>query len=968
MRKLLHLSIYAFLILTTMSLTKAQNDDIHQKVVKNILENYFLSYNSKNSDLQGRISVSKFDVDARNKVFTVYVNSAFAMQDFSNSDVKKIYRKIAHLLPKPYNKYQIKVVTNGCAIEELTPDFKYNEKDIPDMWEGIEYSGNPWISNVSRPNKITHGLYNKHISLWASHGMFYDQKKAQWRWQRPNLFGTTEDLFTQTIVVPYLIPMLENAGANVFTPRERDYQTEEIIIDNDGSDKSHYKEYNDKYAWISCPGKGFSYHPGIYNNGENPFTAGTARMAKATSKMKNVSAVAYQPDFSSSAAYAVYVSYPSTPQNVSDAEYIVYHKGEQTSFRVNQKMGNATWVYLGTFEFDKGCNIYNRVVVTNHSSEKGFVTTDAVRFGGGMGNIQRGGTVSKMPRCLEGARYTAQWYGAPASVYNGKNGTDDYSDDINTRSLMTNWLGGGSVYMPSLHGKNVPIELSLAVHSDAGYSMYSDSIIGSLSICTTKFNDGKLNCGISRLMSKDFAQSLQSNIHRDLSHTYKKWTCRGLYDKNYSETRLPEVPSAIIETLSHQNFGDMLLGHDPNFKFTLARAIYKTILRFVNHQHARPYIVQPLTPNNFRTEILNNKKVRLSWTAVNDELEPTATPTSYKVYTSTNNSGFDNGQIVSTTSYTFDVEPNVLYNFRITAVNRGGESFPTETLSAYCVPISKKTIMVINGFDRLSAPANMNNATMQGFDLNADPGVAYGLTTGWNGKQQIFSKSRTGIEGPSGLGYSGDEMAGQFFMGNDFNQVRTHAEAIAESKRYNIVSCSKDAIESGMVKLTDYDCIDLIFGLQKKDGHALKYYKTFTTTMRKQLSEYVANHGRLLVSGAYIGEDMQSGDEQEFVSNVLKANYLNNDLTSYETIRGLGMNFDIHRIANKEHYAATSVDILQSVQPAFCAMQYEDGQSAAVAYSGNDYRSFSVGFPIECIKDRHQRTLVLTGILDFLMK
>ena len=42
-------------------------------------------------------------------------------------------------------------------------------------------------------------------------------------------------------------------------------------------------------------------------------------------------------------------------------------------------MGGGTWVYLGTFAFDKGCNIYNRVVLTNHSKRRGFVTADAVR-------------------------------------------------------------------------------------------------------------------------------------------------------------------------------------------------------------------------------------------------------------------------------------------------------------------------------------------------------------------------------------------------------------------------------------------------------------------------------------------------------------------------------------------------------------------------------------------------------------
>lgn len=152
---------------------------------------------------------------------------------------------------------------------------------------------------------------------------------------------------------------------------------------------------------------------------------------------------------------------------MTDAKYIVYHKGEATEFSVNQRMGGGTWVYLGTFDFDKGCNTLNRVVVTNQASKRGVVTSDAVRFGGGMGNILRGNNSSGMPRCLEGARYYAQWAGAPYHVYGGRKGANDYADDINTRSLLTNWLGGGSPYMPALQGKKVPIELSLAVHSDA---------------------------------------------------------------------------------------------------------------------------------------------------------------------------------------------------------------------------------------------------------------------------------------------------------------------------------------------------------------------------------------------------------------------------------------------------------------------------------------------------------------------
>ena len=151
-------------------------------------------------------------------------------------------------------------------------------------------------------------------------------------------------------------------------------------------------------------------------------------------------------------------------------------------------------------------------------------------------------------------------------------------DSINTRSLMSNWVAGGSCYVPTKQGLRVPIELSLAVHSDAGFHKDGQSIFGSLAICTTSFNDGRLSSGISRMTSKSFADLLLTGVNRDLSSTYGSWSRRDLYDRNYSETRLPEVPSAILETLSHQSFPDMKLALDPNFRFTMARSIYKLSL------------------------------------------------------------------------------------------------------------------------------------------------------------------------------------------------------------------------------------------------------------------------------------------------------------------------------------------------------------------------------------------------------
>lgn len=932
----------------------------------NILKTYVLQNRAKKVIFPSQPYLVSYNLDDRRRTLNVQLSPSFAAQDFTASSVRFYYKRLAKALPRPYNKYKLTIIAGGLPIEQLVAGSKC-EKGMPNAWGKTEYEGAPWVMNDSRPYFVSHGLFDRHLSLWASHGRYYDAKKDRWKWQRPNLFGTTEDLFTQTIVIPYLIPMLENAGAVVFTPRERDWQKNEVIVDNGGRG---YVEDSGKETWKTAQEKGFAYHAGTYRDGENPFTQGTARAVKATKKA-DVSWASYQPNIPQGGKYAVYVSYQSLKNSVSDAQYIVMHKGKRTVFKVNQQMGGGTWVYLGTFDFDRGNNEFNRVVVTNSSSESGVVTTDAVRFGGGMGNIERGGSCSGMPRCLEGARYSAQWAGAPYSVYSSKNGCDDYGDDINVRSNMTNWLAGGSTYVPTLEGKKVPIELSLAVHSDAGYTTVNDSIIGSLAICTTSFNDGRLNSGVSRMVSHDFADSLLTGLQRDISGKYRKWTRRYLWDRNYSETRKPEVPSAIIETMSHQNFADMRRGLDPNFRFTLARSLYKTILRFVNGNHSVPSVVQPLPVSNFRIERNSSGGLRLSWIAEKDEQEPTAVPTSYIVYTSEDGMGFDNGTVVYTSSFDFEAKKGVNYCFKVTALNRGGESFPSETLAAYLSKSAHaKDILVVDGFSRLSGPAVVDDYSRQGFDLGSDIGVSYGLTAGWNGRQQCFDKSRAGSEGEGSLGYCGDELAGRFIMGNNRDGSVCHVKDVAMSGAYNVVGCSLEALDNNLVKLDHYNLVDIAFGLQRNDGHSLVVYKTFSETLQSKLRSYAKSGGRILVSGAYVGSDMTQPHERSFMSDVLKTTFTGTDTNAGNNmVDGLGLSFDIIRQINDRHFAATSVDRIAACDGrSFAAMRYQDGSTAGVAYDGTDYKSFVMGYPYECINNVRTRQQVMKGLLGFLLK
>ena len=246
------------------------------------LQDYFRKYKPKRTRLTQSPRMLEYQLDNTTKTLIITADEFFAAQEFTPEITEHIYKKVKGELPKPYRDYQITIMTNGMTIDELIPNRLSQNADKSRLWGDINYDGEPWVKNISQPVKFTHGLQGRHLSLWASHGRFYDQKRGYWRWQRPKLFGTTEDLFTQTIVVPYLIPMLEQSGAIVFTPRERDWQKEEIIVDNDGS-KRNYIEVAVHGKWQQTSLPGFAWHSGTYSDGENPFEAGSARITKTTS-------------------------------------------------------------------------------------------------------------------------------------------------------------------------------------------------------------------------------------------------------------------------------------------------------------------------------------------------------------------------------------------------------------------------------------------------------------------------------------------------------------------------------------------------------------------------------------------------------------------------------------------------------------------------------------------------------------
>lgn len=902
------------------------------------------------------------------KKVTLFANEALEDIPFREYNVSELYASIAPLFP---NASKIVILTRDTDIESLIPEYDRKGRPNKKRLYSIKESKYPLTRSLSTPHEIKNGLQNRHIALWQSHGLYYAQTAHRWEWQRARMFGTVEDLFTQSFVLPYLTPMLENAGATILIPRERDTQIHEIIIDNDRSTPgSEYKELDGEKAWSDGEKAGFGHIQATYTNGENPFTQGTYRQTVTQRKGKE-SLIEWIPEIPESGNYAVYASYQSFPNSTEQALYTIHHAGGETTIAVNQTMGGGTWIYLGNFKFTAYGKAHERIVLTNQSNKSGkIITADAIKIGGGMGNIARSplespypieAETSGYPRFTEAARYWLQWAGIPDSIYSKSAFRNDYQDDIYARPQWVNYLKEQT---------HIPIDMAFAFHSDAGTTP-DDSIIGTLGIYMSKSNDGIYTNRKSREIARDLTDMIQTQILSDVRKVYNpQWSRRGMWNQSYIEARIPDVPTMLLELLSHQNFADMRYGLDPRFHFLICRAIYKGMLRYICFQNKQEPIVQPLPPDRLYTELVETNKVRIGWKAVQDTLEESASPTAYILYSRKDSGGFDNGTLVKGEEIILPIETGIIHSYKVAAVNKGGISFPSEIVSVYRSPKGEKekTVLIVNGFDRISGPASFESAadSLAGFLYAVDRGVPYLNDIAFIGDQFEFRRSATwNSNDNNGHGDSYNNYAGQVIAGNTFDYPFIHGQAMAETG-YSFVSCSHKSLAEGVVKPDTYPIIDLILGKQRQP--------IITPVLQDTLRSYLAQGGNLLVSGTNLFSDSWgNAQDRTFVEEVLKGKLasrnaskegiVNSCASPYGYING---RYTFRTRPNPICYSIESVDgVLPADKLAHTILRYpENNIGAGIVYEGK-YRTCLLGFPFEALQTSSERNRLMESILRF---
>jgi len=1001
------LSILALLPMQGQSFTQAQMDALQKVVASKLPEHMGVG------DLKVRSAL------VENDTIKVDVSENFGDVPFTQEGVEQMREELRQALGEEYSDNPVLITIVGNDINKYFADYE----------PAYKRSHKPFVSELDANRHYKHGLDGNIVAMWPSHGWYFEPKLNRWEWQRARLMQTVEDMYTHSYVLPFLIPMLENAGAYVWNARERDTHNYGAVVDNDRSELAQqgYSEHNGKQRWQDGKDAGFAYLRDQYKDFENPFTEGTYRMVKAEKDKKKLSTAAWDVEMPYGDEYAIYISYKSLPNSARDVTYTVNSLAGKRQFRIDQSMAGGVWVYLGTFPLAKGMN-KAVVEVSNLSEDKdAVITADAIKVGGGKGNIARRVALptednlaivaeqkadgENNEACLGkpgvnysyigsgnhpwfhlGSRYYLQWAGFPDSIYSTSKGINDYTDDYRSRGEWVNYLAGGSDVLPNRKGLNVPVDLSFCLHTDAGATP-DDEIVGTLLIYCTRSGGkqfGKYANGTPRELSRRLANLLSTEIVKDVRARWEpNWTRRGMWDKSYYEARVPEVPAVLMELLSHQNFADMKYGLDPMFRFDVSRAIYKGMLKFIAQRDHRSYVIQPLPVNSFAISKVGQGQYLLTWEPTHDDLSEGADATGYIVCERVGlDGGFKEIATVKGPQYSVRINDNKLHSYRVIAMNDGGRSFPSETLSLGEAASSKGDVLVVNGFTRVSGPDWFEDSVRAGFDDNKDHGVPYIQQINYLGSQYEFRRDIEWKDDDSpGFGASRSDYETMNIAGNTFDYPAVHGESLMLAG-YSFVSCSQQALENNY-NTEGYRLMDLILGKQKEisTGSGLKptRFKIYTPGLMNVLRAFTGRGGNVLMSGSYVGSDLwdnvtgnNDADGQRFARDVMGFEWLNGrasldgTLTTVDCpVEGLAAqaNWDFVNKLNDKQYAVESPDAIRaSDSQGFTWMRYaENGLPAGIASNRGNYRTVVLGFPLESMTYGSERTDLMQRIIGYLM-
>lgn len=758
------------------------------------------------------------------------------------------------------------------------------------------------------------GLSGKVTYLHAGHGITANNlTTGSWSFQRGETFEIIEDLGNQDQMT-YLADYLFRAGATVVPLRPVGHQPNEVVLDNDDP--------------------GVSFVGGWSNSSSTIFygSPGDLPYRFASTSLTETAYARYRPTIPSAGFYPVYCWTRNGSDRAVDHLYRVAHAGGITEVTVNHRLVGNGLVYLGTYYFDAGTAGY--VDISNRSSATGSVViADMIRFGNGMGDIDRGGGISGYRREDEAGLYWVKWHvdrsqGVAESEY--RTSTDDGTATV---SLSPRY----AEYMNREAGGSLSDRVFVSYHSNASGGRGTVSLYnGNNNINTRTPNQFLLASSTGQEINDDLVAQNGLFEHnwfdRGTNTTLDRSDIEfGEINNNYIND---EFDATIVEVAFHDNQLDAELMRDPKVRDAVARATYQGMIKYFRgvDGNTTPATALPTSVTGVRAESNAVGSVTLSWVppASNSYLGDPAT--GYRIYASTNGYAFDGGTVVAggaTTTVTLTgYDPNTPYYFRVVATNAGGESPPSEVM-AVLPKGGPKQVLIVSGFDRLARTLN--------------PTQPFG--SGGNTIERVRPRQSNS---------------------RDYTiQVASAIQAARPGIRFN--STSNEAVISGAVNLADYDSVIWILGEESTAD------RTFDATEQTLVTQFINAGGNFFTSGAEIAWDLdQQNNGRPFFENTLKGNYVSDDANTYNVtgaaggvFAGLSFSFDNGAL----FYNSEFPDVINPQAGALAAMTYSGGTggNAAITVAPTAGRGAIVvfGFPFETITTAANRAAVMDRVLGF---
>jgi hypothetical protein len=793
---------------------------------------------------------------------------------------------------------------------EYSPDFAETATVEPSP--PVSHPRGPVVPAARQPAGVLSG---KIVFTNGGHGWTWDPD--YWRVQRPVTQEMNEDMGNLD-QMNFFAAWCFNAGAVVVPMRPLGQQNNAVVLDNDDPEVTYTG------TWANSTSTLF-----FGSAGDVPYRyAALANAETATAT--------YTPNLPARGHYPVYtwVRHGSdrTPQL-----YRIRHTGGESQVRIPHHMVGNGWVYLGEYYFDAGVNAARgSVVVSNlRSSEQGEYTfADAIRFGNGMGTVNRGTGVSTYPCEEENCRYWFQanlGQGQSSTLYDG--GGADESDSWSAPSKMSaemNREAAGS-FFDRIH---------ISFHSNAGGGRGTLALITGdptpnqtrlAQICGREVNDDLVALGSPPL---EVPWQNRSNI-----------TYTGGYSEIDGSLFSYEMDATIIEVAFHDSPDDARLMRDPKARSAVGRAAMHAAVKYMNEFAGGPLNFPPEAPTGLRAQAGTNGAIVLSWT------QPVSAggsgmPTGYVIYRSTNGYGFGVPATVGNVT-TFTLTGLALdtdHYFRVAAINAGGESFPSEVAGCRPASTGARQVLFVNGFDRFDRTLNLRqDLTRQGYAPPDATGAA----------ERVLPRRN-----------------------NSSDYIVPHGKALSAAG-YAFDSCQNEHTASGAVRLTDYPLVVWASGQESVSD------ESFSASEQSAVAAFRAGGGSLFVSGSEIAWDLDRASgptaaDRVFFNAQLKADLAsdaNDDSNSYTlnpVAGGLfaGMAAIAFDDGTRGVYPVQSPDVLTPMGGAVASLTFAGVASgaAALVYDGaaGGGRLVYLGLPFETISGSAVRAELMRRALEFL--